>query len=115
MNEPTIYKFTSRYGDEMDAFCVRGKYTYDNSLYAELYTNYDGYWEPWASITVNLGGGDDKYAFIDTNNFPEACKFLEQNGLAKPTGLEGRSGFCTYPLYEFTDKFFNESETFDEE
>lgn len=61
----------------------------------------DGYYEPFANLTVNL---DEKlpegFAFIDINNLPGAEDFVEKNELGHFTGKWGRSGFCVYPLYE---------------
>ena len=105
----TTYKFTDKWGDEMDAYLVKSSYM-DGSLAVEMVANPDGYWEEYATLTVNLGCGGEKYAFLDTNNCPWADTFLTDNGLANPTGIEKRSGYCTYPLYEFTEKFFDESE-----
>lgn len=114
MSNPTIYKFKTPYG-EMDAMCIRKRYMFDGSMCVELWVDTGGWWEPWATMTVCLGGAGDAFAFLDTNNFPEGPAFLEANGLAKPTGLEGHSGYCTYPLYEFTDKFFDECDEYGEE
>lgn len=66
--------------------------------------------EPWSDITVNIPGHSisDDTAFIDTNNNPWAEEFLVENGIAKPTGLTARSGYCIYPLYKFDmSKFKN--------
>lgn len=66
--------------------------------------------EPWSDLTVNIPGTmtPDGMAFIDTNNNPWAEAFLVENGLAKPTGVTGRSGYCSYPLYSFDmSKFKN--------
>lgn len=56
-----------------------------------------------ATITVNLSGPtqNDTHAFLDTNNCPWVEEFLRDNDIAKPVGVNMRSGFCTYPLYEF--------------
>lgn len=58
--------------------------------------------EPFCDVTVNLGGMPDvdpAMAFIDTNGCPKALqKRLEELGLYRPTGIEEKSGFCTYPL-----------------
>jgi hypothetical protein len=66
--------------------------------------------EDFADITVNLPDSmfvcDEKTAFVDTNNCPWAEKFLKENGIAKPTGDYGHSGWCSYPLYEFNLSLF---------
>jgi hypothetical protein len=58
---------------------------------------------PVASITTCLNDmslARDE-AYIDTNNCPWAVAFLEQAGLAKLTGAQRTSGYCTYPLAKF--------------
>lgn len=63
-----------------------------------------GFMTPYCDITVNLPDEeltDDTCAFVDTNNAPFLPKFLEENGLAKPTGMHGFSGWCAYPEYRF--------------
>ena len=49
---------------------------------------------------------DGYAAFVDTNNIPGIDTWLEEQGIARNTGILGRSGFCTYPLMLFdTDRF----------
>lgn len=103
------YKYTDKYGNEMDAYLVRASYA-DDTLAVLMVANPDGYWEEYATLTVNLGFGTKRMAYLDTNNCPWVEQFLNENGLADATGIEQRSGHCTYPLYEFTEKFFDESE-----
>ena len=52
-------------------------------------------------ITVNLNSRfqSDSLTFIDTNNHPEAEKFIRDNELGVPIGLSERSGYWSYPLY----------------
>lgn len=64
--------------------------------------------EPFAILTVNIDypiSGDKKtHAFIDTNNLGSCLnieRFLQDNKIAKPTGWNGESGYCTYPEYIF--------------
>ena len=62
--------------------------------------------EPYATLTVSFGEmiGLKNCAYVDTNN----CHFAEQllkQGIAKDTGLKHRSGYCTYPLWQFDEKF----------
>ena len=53
-------------------------------------------------MTVNLLSSVPPYcAFVDTNNMPELEDFLVENGIAEFTGLEQKSGYCSYPLYQF--------------
>lgn len=77
--------------------------TYENkSLFVGMTTMEDGIPEPYCDVTVNLLETLPPYcAFVDTNNMPELEDFLVKNKLAEFTGLEQRSGYCTYPLYRF--------------
>lgn len=64
----------------------------------------DDFSELYAVLTVNLpesGSLDRGTQFIDTNNHPWAYGWLIDNGLAEPTGIFGRSGFCAYPAMKF--------------
>ena len=57
----------------------------------------------WTVVTANLGFLCDKNcSYIDTNNNGEEIRdWLVQNKLATPTRRSDRSGYCTYPIYEF--------------
>ena len=62
----------------------------------------DGYPEPWASLTVNLDGKRQKdCAFIVSYGVPVFPVWFFWYGLAVPTGILQRSGFCEYPEYRF--------------
>lgn len=62
-----------------------------------------GYAEAWGNLTVNLDGRREKdRAFIDVNhNGDDILVWIIRNGLAVPTGVSQRSGFCEYPEYRF--------------
>lgn len=100
-----------------DVILVQRQYQNPQTLAVEaLCVENDEITEPFAILTVNLDGytgmdnQDDKRAFIDTNNCNYAERFLKKNKLAKDTGIKARSGFCSYPLYEWdTSKFFAET------
>ena len=102
------FDFKDQYGDTMRVSAVRGAYA-DGSLAVQMLREGDGYWEPFASITVNLcdeRSRNASFAYVDTNNLPAAPAFLVENGLASFTGLTRPSGFCAYPLFAFTSEFF---------
>ena len=65
----------------------------------------DGYAEPYASLTVNLGDRGDtlpmNQAYVDTNNLSGIEAWIQKTGIGKFTGHVKPSGFCVYPLYEF--------------
>lgn len=105
------YQYTNRWGRTIEAYFAKSAYAMDNSLAIVMYGNEDGYWEPYATVTVNLQYPVDKnVAFVDENNLPGIGKWLEENGIAEPTGIVRQSGYCTYPLYRFTDEFLAECE-----
>lgn len=59
---------------------------------------------PFATITVNIPDeavSDVDCNFVDTNNLPYICKFIEENNLGKPTHNLAFSGYCVYPEYKF--------------
>lgn len=77
-------------------------YADSKSLYVGMTTAEDGFPEPYGDVTVNLLSSVPPYcAFVDTNNMPELEDFLVENGIAEFTGIQQKSGYCTYPLYLF--------------
>ena len=77
-------------------------YVDNNSLYVGMTTVADRFPEPYGDVTVNLLSSVPPYcAFVDTNNMPELEDFLVKNGIAEFTGLMQKSGYCSYPLYQF--------------
>lgn len=90
----------------------KNKYAYSDNLYVGLdYFDDDfGCYAPFGDISVNIEGTKlkDMYAAIDTNNMGEdILKFIEDLGLAVNTGAELHSGFCTYPVYKFSEMKLN--------
>lgn len=92
----------SLYNENYHVNLYRSAYT-DNDTLAVMLITEEG--EPFATITVNLDASDSitdpACAFIDTNNCPWAEEFLKKNEIGTPTGIYGRSGWCSYPLYRF--------------
>ena len=80
-----------------------GNYVENGNLYVGMITNYEGYPEPYSSLTVNLSVKcKPNRAFINTNNNGnEIMAWLEQNGLGHYTGNLMPSGWCVYPEFEF--------------
>lgn len=88
---------------------VKQEYMNNGNLAIEVLSEDEEYggWEPWCSLTVNLPGInlDSNEAFLDTNNCSrEIINWIFKNGYAKVIG-ERQSGFCIYPLVEFSDAF----------
>lgn len=75
----------------------------------QLYTEEEGMLMPYSTLTLSFGEfiSIKNSAYIDTNNNSFAHQFVEM-GLAKETGFTKRSGYCTYPLWIFTEDFLKE-------
>ena len=102
------FDYKDQWGGVTRVRLVRGAYA-DGSLAVQALCEGDGFWEPFATLTVNLcdvRSQNASYAYVDTNNMPAVADFLVENGLAAYTGLTRPSGFCAYPLYAFTAEFF---------
>lgn len=112
MDENKVFELEF-YGELYEVALVAEKYSSNGTLAVEMMC-IDGC--PFARLTVNIeasnfSAGEDAQ-FIDTNNCPWAEEFLQKNGIASPTGIYGRSGFCSYPLYKFN---MEKLEQFEEE
>ena len=60
--------------------------------------------EPFGVVTVNLfesGILPYNVQFVDENNLPGIGAWLRKNGIAEPTGVHSRSGYCMYEAYSF--------------
>lgn len=87
-----------QFGKEYEVTTNRTKY-YNGNLAITL-TCDNG--EPYGTLTVNLGERlFPDTAYVDTNNMPDAERFIKENGLGEFTGKTKDSGYCTYPLYKF--------------
>ena len=86
------------WGEEYEVTAHKAKY-YNGNLAITL-TCDNG--EPYGTLTKNLDEilASDK-AYIDTNNLPDAERFIKENNLGKFTGLTKKCGYCEYPLYQF--------------
>ena len=64
----------------------------------------DPYQSPYGIATVNLPESEllsINEQFVDENNLPGIGKWLKDKGIAEPTGLTARSGYCQYQAYRF--------------
>lgn len=104
-----MLKIKDIFDNEIPVAFTKDTYACGDTMYVGLmclsdYGFGDPFFEPYCDVTVNLmdaGTSQDNCAFIDTNNMPTLPKFLEENGIAEPTGYYGFSGFCAYPEYRF--------------
>lgn len=77
---------------------VPAKYEIDDSLAVQAW----GDWEPYGTLTVNLGEEDlpEHYAYFNINMYrgPELLEVLENASIINGTQKTKKSGFVTYPL-----------------
>lgn len=107
----TIEIIFEAYGEKHRARFFESKYMNNKTLYVGVLTWDEEcqYWESWGDLTVNLPGTtslDEREAFLDTNNCSkDLIVQLKKAGYIKETGITRKSGFCTYPLVEFSEEF----------
>lgn len=106
-------EITFRFFDEEHrARFWKNEYANNGNLYVGVTTWDKDFkcWMPWGDLTVNLPGMkcEPNEAFLDTNNCaPEIIRILKDKGYIKDTGITRPSGWCIYPLVEFTEEFLN--------
>lgn len=88
-----------------EIYLEKNQYSCNKRLAVQAYEIDEYGWEmPYATITVNLPNEkltDENCAFVDGNNVPFVDEWLEENGIAEPTGRIGFSGFCAYSEMRF--------------
>ena len=95
----TYYDFL---GEKHSLSAIVTQYANNGNLAIQLTEKEDGWEEPYAMLTVNLDEKlADGYAYVDTNNLPDAEGFILRNDLGVFTGRISHSGWCSYPLYQF--------------
>lgn len=110
-SEKKTYELASQYGGTYTVQPVLNMYAHNNNLYVGLECRDpdDGFWEPFASVTVNITELPYLYATIDTNdNGPKILDFLEQNGFGQRTDFSIPSGMCYYPVFQFSEEKLRE-------
>lgn len=109
-----IYELKTSYGQYHIAL-RKGTYANNGTLYVEMVetTPKGKIKDYFDTLTTNLmfSFANENKQYIDTNNLGNnILKWLKDNGIAKPTGEYGYSGYCTYPLYKFTKEALAEME-----
>ncbi len=92
------------FDEEIEVCFEIGAYFYGNRLAVNALCLEEGEYVPFADLTVNLPEEELSgpcCAYLDINNFFRGTLLVMQAGIAQPTGKYGRSGYCTYPEYEF--------------
>ena len=90
---------------------LKARYQKNDNLAIQVFSKIEEQdsWEPWCNLTVNLPEHtiDGNKAFLDTNNCSEEIiEWLLENGHANIIG-KAQSGYCIYPLAEFSVSFVN--------
>ncbi len=112
----TSFKIKDYFGQEVEVrakfFRYEVKDLYGNTRSIpgiQLVTDSEYGEEPYATLTKSFGEfiGMKDCAYIDLNNCPFATELINI-GVACDTGFSKQSGFCTYPLWYFTEDFLKE-------
>ncbi len=90
----------SSYGEIYNVKMEKNEYNNNGNLAIRLIDTETG--EPFAIMTKNLDVKLPKNrAYVDTNNCPWAEDFIRKYKLGFSLRQYRRSGYCSYPLYEF--------------
>lgn len=92
-------------GTNYNLTLVKSMYVDNHNLYLGLNAIESG---PFANITVNIDKLPYGQAAVDTNNCSWVEEFIAQHKLGKKTDKTLKSGYCTYPVYEFDMKLIDE-------
>ena len=91
------YKYDSKYDGEIDIALQYGEYV-NGGTAIQMVCNFEGYPEPWSTLTVWLPGLEDDEVAIDVNNVDNGLQWAIDNGLVKPAHRYQQSGYVTYPI-----------------
>ena len=101
------------YGTEYELSFRKGHYQNNNTLAVQIMSKEasEDWYEPFCMLTVNLPTTKslaENRAYVDTNNCPsDLVQLLEEQGVMKRTLITAPSGYCIYPLYEFSQEWLN--------
>lgn len=103
------------YGEKYHIVLGKGNYVSNGTFAVLMYvsTPKGKIKEDFGDLTKNIGNSDiyankTNTQFVDTNNLGESIiRWLVDNNIAKEKHVYGSSGFCTYPLVEFTQEAIN--------
>lgn len=99
MNKVLIYK--NAFDEEVKVKLITDKYIYTDRLYLGIVDIEND--ELYADLTVNLPtySCDISSGYLDINNCRHVREFIEKYKLGEYAGVEVKSGFNKYPLYDF--------------
>lgn len=100
------------YGENHKLRFVKSEYMNNKNLAIVVQSEDEDYpdcWEEWCSLTVNLVELPfHNKAYLDTNNCSkEIINWLFENKYAIDMNAPRISGYCSYPLVEFSSEFMN--------
>ena len=111
MTESTGYVYKDFLGDDNTLYPKLNFYLSDNNIYLG-FDHYDPEFDamvPYCDATVNIEPLPYLQACIDTNNNgPQMIDFLVANGFGEPTGRMIPSGFCRFPVFQFSESKLRE-------
>ena len=91
------YKLESPYSGTIDIALEFEEYT-NGGTAIMMYCNYEGYAEPWNTLTVWVPGLAPDEVAIDTNNNKNGLQWAIDNGLVATPYRYKKSGFCSFPV-----------------
>lgn len=97
----------TRMNEKYTVSLVPAYYMDDQSLSIQLLYKVGNDWEPYGSLTTNLGESSmgRNNAYVDTNNLGnQILDWIKKNDLGEPTGRMKQSGFCRYPEVHFNEE-----------
>lgn len=93
------FEVTTAYGTTPDCYLEVTEYDKGGHIALSVWSESEG---PFDFLTKNFDSVYPKhFNYVNTDTFPKAIELIDRLGIGRPTGLHRRSGFCTYPLYEF--------------
>lgn len=107
-----FFDYATSYGETEKVNLELANYADNDNLYVGMnYFDRDlGAMDFYGDVTVNIVQLPPFMAAIDTNNndAEKIMSFLTQNGFGEPTGGALPSGFCMYPVFQFSEERLRE-------
>lgn len=103
------------YGDTHGLALARGRYMDNNNTAIEAFWDGDGYLEPYAVVTVNLGESLDAHeAYISGDVGKDLVDALVAANVIRDTGQRGYSGWGEYMLVRISDEAYDAMDVLDD-
>lgn len=112
-DQESYFSYDTSYGDTETVSIRCGMYRYNGNLYIgfDYFDKETGEMDYYGDVTVNIVDLPYLCSTIDTNNNNEEkiLEFLTKNGFGELTGQEVSSGFCTFPVFQFSEKMLEKA------